>query len=744
MAKLPTIAEEAVKKIDSKLECSICDESFKEPKLLPCFHVFCKHCLERQVVQGPEGQSLTCPTCRYQITLPDIGVAGLQTDFCAEHLFEMKESLEKAKKKDCENCKKSIASKFCQQCKKLMCDKCTEMHENWGDFNDHVLLGIDEFKGEAKVLSTRKTLHCEIHPTKKLKIYCNTCTKLICNICVASVHKDHSHEYIEESFPRHKEELVSSLAQFKHKLIHVQQSLKAFDARVRKTSDQRTAIESRIHSGIDQLHQLLDQRRAELVATLDKSIQEKLKNLAPQRDLVELAPERMSSCLEYAEAGLDIGSEGEVLRMKEPILKRIEEINAEFDPSILQPKTEADIELVTDDQAHRACQEYGEIFGDPDSAENSYATGEGTSIATIGKQAYVQVHLTTRKYNKYFRQRHLKAELVHAQTRTRMRCEMSYGQENGQHTISYQPVYRGRHSLHITVNGRHIYGSPYPIAVTPSIRSLQRPTRVARGLGKPYGVTVNSKGHMVVVELARNRISILNPEGGRMLSFGTRLSGDGQFKFPYGVTVDHDDNIYVVEVNNNRIQKFDPEGNLIAAVGEYGSGELEFIRPAGICFNKSNEQLYVCDQNNYRIQVITTDLTFVRHFGSKGDGTGQFNCPLNLAFDSRDNLYVTDCGNNRVQVFTAEGQFVRAFTDKAYRVNLENPYAIAIDSGDTVYVSESYRNCVNVFTTQGKFITSFGTKGTKDGQYYGISGLCVDQNDYIIVSDSTNNRLQII
>ena len=744
MAKLPTIAEEDVKKIDSKLECSICLENFKEPKLLPCFHVFCKSCLERKVVQGPEGQSLTCHTCQYQVTLPEDGVAGLQTDFCAGYLFEMKESLEKAKKKDCENCKKSTASKFCQQCKKLMCDKCTEMHENWGDFSDHVILGTDEIKGEAKVLLPKKTLRCETHPTKKLKIYCNRCTKLVCSICVTGLHKDHNYEFIEESFPRHKEELVSNLAQFKHKLVHVQQSLKAFDTRVKKTSDQRTAIVAQLHSGIDQLHQLLDQRRAELVATLDKSIQEKLKSLATQRDLVEVAHEQMSSCLEYAEAGLDIGTEGEVLKIKEPVLKRIEEINAEFDPSILQPKTEADIELITDDQAHKACQEYGEIFGDPDSAENSYATGEGTNMATLGKLAYVQVHLTTRKCSKYIRQRHLKAELVHAQTRTKMRCEMSHGQENGQHTITYKPVYRGRHSLHITVNGRHIYGSPYTIAVTPSIKSFQKPARVARGLGKPYGVAVNSKGHMVVVELARNRISILNPEGGRMLSFGTRLSDDGQFNFPYGVTVDNDDNIYVVEVNNNRVQKFNPEGNLLAAVGEYGSEELEFIRPAGICFNMSNKQLYVCDQNNYRIQVITTDLTFVRCFGSKGEGTGQFNCPLNVAFDSRNNLYVTDCGNNRVQVFTAEGQFIRAFTDKAYRVNLENPYAIAIDSGDTVYVSESYRNCVNVFSSQGKFITSFGTKGTKDGQYYGISGLCIDQNDCIIVSDSSNNRLQIL
>ena len=53
---------------------------------------------------------------------------------------------------------------------------------------------------------------------------------------------------------------------------------------------------------------------------------------------------KISSCLEYTEAGLETGTEGEVLRMKSPVLKRIEELTAEFDPNAIQPKTEADIE----------------------------------------------------------------------------------------------------------------------------------------------------------------------------------------------------------------------------------------------------------------------------------------------------------------------------------------------------------------------------------------------------------------
>ena len=747
MDEQTNIAEEVVKKIDSKLECSLCLEKFKEPKLLPCFHTYCKSpCLEKLVVQGPEGQSLTCPICRHHVTLPDNGVADLQTDFHIEHLFEIRESLEKAKKSNCENCKKSIASKFCQQCKKMMCNECTETHQNWGDFSDHVILGIHELKADAaNVLSAKKVLRCEKHSVKKLKMYCNTCLELVCSNCVIGLHKDHNLELVEEGFPRHKEELITSLEHFKGKLNQVQQALKMFHTRAKEINDQKTTFETQIHTEIDKLHQLLDQRRAELVAQLNVSVQKKLKELAAQKDLVETTQTKMSSCLEYAEAGLETGTEGEVMRMKAPVLRRIDNITAEFDLDAIQPKTEADIELVTDEQAHKACQEFGDIVCGPVSADNSFTIGDGTSFATVGTETGVGVRLITRKNEEYLDldKVDLKAELAQAMTTATSECSVK--KEKGRPTISHLPVNRGRHSLHITVNGRHIRGSPYPIAVTPSLESLQKPAKVLRSLNKPYGIAVNSKGYMIVAERGKYCITVLSPEGEKILSFGTQGLGNGQFKFPCGVTVDQDDNIYVVDVSSDRIQKFTSGGNFIAAIGKHGSSKMEFIRPVGICFNRTNQLLYVCDESNHRIQVIATDLTFVKSFGFRGEWVGQFSFPQSLAFDSSDNLHVTDFGNHRVQVFTAEGEFLRAFIYKGNNgAKIQNPQVIAIDSSDMVYVSESHKNCVSAFTSQGKYVTSFGTKGSKEGQYNNICGLYVDQNDYIIVSDSLNNRLQML
>ena len=744
MAELPKIAEEAVKKIDSKLECSICLDNFKQPKLLPCFHIFCKSpCLERLVVQDHEGKSLHCPTCRHLVRLPDNGVAGLRTDFHIDHLFEIRESLNKAKesrKTSCEKCKKFPATGFCRDCRKFVCDKCTEIHQMWEELAGHKIVRMNEVLADAtKLLPTKKQVpRCKKHSSKKLKIYCNTCSELICSDCTIGLHKDHNYELVLDVFPKHKEEIVSSLKPVRENLDKVNAALKVFDTRAKEINDQRETVEADINREIDRQHQILDQRRVQLVGSLDMLTQQNLKGLATQRDHVEVLHAKMSSCLEYAEGGLETGTEGEVLAMKAPVLERIKHITAEFDPANIQPQTEADIELVTDGQANK---EFGEVITGPVSVGNSYATGNGSKYATIEEQATVELHAMTRRNKKCDKKLNITAELVHTKSRATIKCEVK--QENGQHKITYQPARRGKHNLHIRINEKHICGSPHPIAITPSPQSLRKPVKVVRGLNGPTGTATNSKGQIVVAEHKKNGISVLTPEGEKIRTFGTKGSGEGQLNVPHGIAVDRDDNIYVADNYNHRIQKFTPTGKFIAAVGNRGSNHLQFKHPAGICFNQRNNNLYVCDECNHRIQVLSTDLIFVRYFGSKGSGNGQFQNPLYAAFDDANNLYVTDCNNHRVQVLTADGQFLRAFTNKANGEQLQYPLAIAIDSSNTVYVSERDRHCGSVFTSKGEYINSFGTNGAEEGQFNGVKGLSVDQNDSIIVSDYNNGRLQI-
>ena len=110
MAESRAVAKQAIKKLEDQLTCAICLDDLKNPKLLQCFHVYCKDCLLRLVVQDQQGQlSLSCPTCRQSTVLPQAtGVSGLQSAFHVHHLLEIKDALEKMKepqKVKCDKCK---------------------------------------------------------------------------------------------------------------------------------------------------------------------------------------------------------------------------------------------------------------------------------------------------------------------------------------------------------------------------------------------------------------------------------------------------------------------------------------------------------------------------------------------------------------------------------------------------------------------------------------------------------------
>ena len=582
--------KEALKKLNAQLECSLCLDTFKQPKLLPCFHVFCKSpCLEKLVTK--DGRSLTCPTCRHIVPLSERGVAGLQSDFHIDHLFEIQDAFNKAEDdndKNCGSCEDGKATGYCNDCGDFLCDRCQTAHKFVKLSKNHKLISLDELKAQVTSLVPPKKAvpHCPKHSDNALKIYCDTCSTVICTDCTIRLHKDHNYDLVADVLTKHKEELVSCLKPVKEKLDSVQQALKGFDTRAKAIHNQRAAIEANIHKEIDEQHRLLDQRRAELVGELEMLTQQNLKDLAAQRDQVEITQVKLTSCLEYAEGGLKTGTDGEVLEMKSTVIKRVKHILTDFNPNTIQPETKADMEMITKGKKllQQACRDFLEIeHSGSFSLENSHTTGDGLKGATTGETKTVSFQAMTKKNKKFNGKLDLKAELVHIVSKDRLKCEV-IEQQHGQHNINYRPMKRGKHELHITVNGDAVRGSPFPIAVAPSPQSFVKPSRVVRGVNNPRGTVSNSKGQLVVVEESGATVSVLTPEGEKIRTFG-------QLNDAFGVTVDKDDNIYVVDFSNHRVNKYSSDGEFVAAVGSKGSGNLQFSYPRGICYNRRDNNL---------------------------------------------------------------------------------------------------------------------------------------------------------
>ena len=61
------------------INCPICLGSYRQPRILPCGHSFCKSCLEKQIqVSSRENVSnkveLACPKCKQETNIPNGGI----------------------------------------------------------------------------------------------------------------------------------------------------------------------------------------------------------------------------------------------------------------------------------------------------------------------------------------------------------------------------------------------------------------------------------------------------------------------------------------------------------------------------------------------------------------------------------------------------------------------------------------------------------------------------------------------
>ena len=707
------MAAKVLQEVEDELNCTICKDTYTDPKLLQCYHIYCQKCLVKLAVRDQQGgQLITCPICRHTTPVPANGVAGLQPAFQINHLLEIVEKHKKA-------------------------------------------AADPSASANVERDSTSLTPHdkikfcCHEHGGKEVELYCETCGEPICWKCALKGGKHHSHDYeeLDKAFERYKVEITASLEPMEKQLTTINKALAQIYTRCGEISNQQAAIEADIHSTFRKIHSILDARKTELIGQLHQITQRKLKGLAVQRDQLETTQGRISSCLGFMKDSLK-SNQTEVLMMKANTSKQVKELTTTFPLDMLKPNREADMIFSALEDVSQACQNYGQVstpsLPDPTKCQ---VMSKGMERAKVGKTstAVLQaVDFNSRPCEEPIVSSEI--ELVSELTGTRKRGSIERTGQS-QYKISYQPTIKGRYQLQIKVEGQHIRGSPFTVTAMSPVEKLGTPILTPiltfEGMTNPFGVTINKNAEVIITEYEPHRVSVFTPTGKKLRSFGSRGSSQGQFESPSGVAVDGDGNIFVADLDNHRIQKFTAEGKFLAAVGTKGSGRLRFDSPHDIAFNTSNKKVYVTDQTQC-VQVLNSDLTYSSTFGKQGSGKKQFEYACGVACDSTGNVYVGDFEQPRVQVFTAEGKFLRTFGKRGEgRGELNGPTGIAIDSRDIVYVCESKNDRISVFTPDGVCVTSFGSRGNTPGQFKWPRNIAVCNSGVVYVSDFNNRRLQL-
>ena len=444
------MAKEAIEKLEEQLRCSVCLDTYTDPKLLQCFHVYCRQCLVKLVVQDQQGQlSLPCPICRQDIPIPDNGVAGLQSAFQTNELLEIYNDLKKAKSPSA---------------------------------------SPEGEEGDAIPLTpSKKVSYCSEHDGKELELYCETCEELICFQCAFKGGKHHGHDsdMLEVLFEKYKGEITPFLKPMEEDLKTVDKAVTQLEKRSGEISDHRAGIEDSINDTVRQLHEFIDVRKTELINQLRQITQDKLKDLAVQRDQMETTKAQMRSCLDFMRE-LEDKESGSCPEDEDRSSEKVKELTTSY---TLKPNAEADLKFSVSPDVTAVCKNYGRISTTPDPSK-CYAEGKGLEVGVVGEKSSSLLHVINLRGEPLKEPiESLECELMSEITSVIVRGSVERRGQS-QYEISYQPTVKGRHQLHIKVEGQHIRGSPFAVAVTSPVKELSTPILTIGRVMCPYDVAI--------------------------------------------------------------------------------------------------------------------------------------------------------------------------------------------------------------------------------------------------------------
>jgi DNA-binding beta-propeller fold protein YncE len=259
-------------------------------------------------------------------------------------------------------------------------------------------------------------------------------------------------------------------------------------------------------------------------------------------------------------------------------------------------------------------------------------------------------------------------------------------------------VKRVAHPIDVEVSsdGRMLYVSDFAQGI---VHVFDLEQGVARYLGdgrlaRPFGLSVDSRGNLYIVEQAKRQIRVVSPTGDTV-----QIVQSDHLVRPADIVLDEQrDRFYVADASRQKssehfVRVFDLDGNYLGEVGKgrgFGNGNLLF--PTYLTLGPDGS-LYVSDTMNARISVFDPDGNFVRTIGERGDGFGQFDKPKGIAFDSFGNLYVVDSSWSNVQIFGPEDDILLYFGGRGgYPGLLRNPTAIAVSRNENVVYVGDYLN----------------------------------------------------
>ena len=686
--------ESLLKNLKEHVTCSICLDTFTDPKTITCLHTFCCECLTKHALIRQRNGKFRCPECQAEVDLPEANhFDELPTSFHHNSLLSVLAIRQSGKGNDisCGVCKKKSAEiSYCFECAKFMCSDCVNAHQLFSHFTEgHKVTPVKQFQPQDYEALMRRQSFCsqQYHEREVTRFFCLKCQICVCQICIATDHKAHDVKPLEKAADSEKANILTRTEVLKTKTKVFGDTIREYEKTALELETNLTNAKREVSKAAEQMIAKIREDERRIITALENTRASRADKLDSAKAQVQSLLKQINQAIEFAENLIQRSSSSDVMQSKNYLEQRFNHLENTLIPELpvnsflkfYQRKEEKNLTLgyiATSEPVVGLTKDF-QAGVESEFEVHPQIIGE----AVFGVKVLVEP-----------------AEKIGRLTT----CE----NQDGDYTVKFTPKVPGIFNIIIKVNGKEFAASPYNVQVKQRLIQVVGEIEIrGEAIEQPSGIAVNSKGQIAVVENDKHFILITDKEGNCVRKVGCHGSNVGQLNRPTDVTYLNDDNILVADQCNHRIQQFNVQtGNSVESFGKKGTKDGEFQFPVGVCVDEEG-RVIVADYKNNRIQVLSQeDGEPLFQFGDSGPE--KLSKPTSCIYHE-SKFIVSDWGNNRLKVFDNTGKFLYKVGEPGEGDGQSNgPHGLCLQrcgNHHNLFVCSTANGRVDQFTVEGCF-----------------------------------------
>ena len=638
---------------DDTLNCAICTEPFKNPKVLPCHHTFCTQCLEQYFITyqrdstQPAG-TFPCPVCRQIVKIPDGDLETLSKNTHTDHIQDLVSKIASHKKINCDVCKyrkQEISAKnHCRICSINYCEHCSKDHDQHNLFQTHSVIPV--------TLVENSFLKCDIHDAENVKYYCITCMTPMCTVCAVTDHNGHKTMDMVTALGNKKEDIIQNISNMSERVKQQEDMMAQLediqnvqDAATKKT---KLEIERHVNGLIGQLHA----RKQVLLENVEKSNDAVVKQINLEKENCAFQLANMKSLWKFAAKLTEPSQALQLLAMHSDLQQMVRGLQNSTKLQIPKECITMNMFVPKDNIAVgslQSCELSSSLLARISKLEVS--NGVDSRPTSPSQQFYEPMTIKWQNPRLVW-----KIDKI--------------GQKNGEINEVYDVA--------ITPNGNVIIAEwlNQRLQVFDSTGYCRE--IIGQGSVQPWGVALTKEGNLATT-CEKDRCVKLFSQRGRLLVSWKKCT----FGWPRGIVVNNTGQYIVTDTQHGKhtVSIHLPDGQCIRQFGSQGSGNEQFHWPRYVTVD-TQDRIIVADSSNHCVKVFDPTGQFMFKFGSIGSGDGQLKHPRGVCVEPNNNILVADQDNNRVCLFGSDGKFIR------HILSVQRPWGIALSEGGLLAITQ--------------------------------------------------------